>query len=237
MIYYNILVSNVDSIVETYMSPTLFGIKVSEHNTTKYDYFNIYFFSAGCSAVKMELVFAIDASGSVGPDNFNSTLIFLTNVVSKLQIAPDMTRVAVIRFATGASISFGLDNYDSVPNVISKISSIRYTGGGTSTYSAIDMARINIFKNARKNVPKVFVLVTDGYSNNKNLTVAAAEKLKKNTTTIFTIGVGRVNHQEMLAVASSPNCTHYYSLNSYNEIDGIISEIQRESCEGKKLFH
>ncbi|CAE1320617.1 unnamed protein product [Acanthosepion pharaonis] len=187
--------------------------------------------SFSCSAVKMELVFAIDASGSVGSDNFNSTLIFLTNVVRKLQIAPDMTRVAVIRFSHIATISFDLDTYYSVSSMTSKISSIKYTGGGTATYSAIDTARINVFKKARKNVPKVFVLVTDGYSNDKDLTVKAADTLKQNATTIFTIGVGSVNHQEMLAVASSPNCIHYYSLNSYSEIDGIISEIQRESCE------
>ncbi|CAE1320622.1 unnamed protein product [Acanthosepion pharaonis] len=184
-----------------------------------------------CSAVKMELVFAIDASGSVRSYNFLKTLTFIKNVVKNLQIAPNMTRVAVIRFATSSSISFNLDTYDSVSKMIPKIASIAYTKGGTSTYKAMDMARISVFKKARKNVPKVFVLITDGYSNSKTRTVAAAEKLKNSTTTIFTIGVGRVNHQEMLAVASSPNCTHYYSLNSYNEIDGIISEIQRESCE------
>lgn len=184
-----------------------------------------------CSAVKMELVFAIDASGSVGKSNFLKTLTFLRKVVTNLQIAHNMTRVAVIRFASSSSISFNLDTYDSVSKMIPKISSIYYTRGGTATYKAMDMARTSVFKNARKNVPKVFVLITDGYSNSKTKTIAAAKKLKKDTTTIFTIGVGKVNHQEMLAVASSPNCTHYYSLNSYNEIDGIIREIQRESCE------
>ena len=185
----------------------------------------------------MELVFAIDASGSVRSYNFQKTLDFLEKVVKKLKIAPDMTRVAVIRYAYSPSISFNLDTHSSTSTMIAAIQKIAYTGGSTGTAQAIKMAQNSVFNNARQNVPKVFVLITDGYSNRMIDTVRAAINLKNDSTTIFTIGIGNINRYEMLAVASSPNCMHFYSLSSYNEIDAIISEIQRDACQGKKSFH
>ena len=181
----------------------------------------------------MELVFIIDASGSVTKKNFNKTLSFIQKVVTNLQIASDKTRVAVIRFSSNAKVAFGLGAHNSVASLTNAMSKIKYTGGGTSTSTALDLARKVVFKNSRKNVPKVLVLVTDGRSDNQNQTIIAADKLKKDAITIFTIGIGYINNYEIRAIASSPSCTHYYLLKSYQDIDTIITEIQRESCAGK----
>lgn len=50
---------------------------------------------------------------------------------------------------------------------------------------------------------------------------------------MFTIGVGFINLQELLAVASAPVCTHVYVLDNYAHIDSILYEIQKSTCEGK----
>ena len=56
--------------------------------------------------------------------------------------------------------------------------------------------------------------------------------LQSEGVTVFTIGVGFINLQELLAVASPPVCTHVYVLDNYAHIDSILYEIQKSTCEG-----
>lgn len=186
--------------------------------------------SPNCFSPKIDLIFAIDASGSVGSINFNKTRTFIKDVVADLKIGPDSVRVAVIRYASGATVSFHLNAYNDLTSLKQKIDSIRYTSGGTNTAAAINLASTT-FISDRPNVLKILVLITDGRSNNFQATVTAANKLKTESVTIFTIGVGHVRDLEMLRVASDPSCTHFFKLSSYGEIDSIIHQIQRKACE------
>ncbi|XP_029656471.1 uncharacterized protein LOC115230414 isoform X1 [Octopus sinensis] len=186
-----------------------------------------------CAGNQMDLVFVIDASGSVGTINFDLTKLFLDHVVSNLDISGTATRVAVIRYSSSPLLIFGLDKYSTEKAVKSAINAIPYNGGGTNTDTALDLARTSVFTNTRKSVAaKVVVLVTDGKSRSETRTVAAAQKLKDDGVTIFTIGVVNPRVSELTAAASEPSCTHFIHLKDYNEIDFIVKEIRSASCDG-----
>ena len=51
--------------------------------------------------------------------------------------------------------------------------------------------------------------------------------------TIFSIGVGGYDLDELRAVASDPPCTHVYTLSDFSDVKSIISEIQQRACDGK----
>ncbi|CAI9741734.1 Hypothetical predicted protein [Octopus vulgaris] len=190
-----------------------------------------------CAGNQMDLVFVIDASGSVGTTNFDLTKVFLDNVVSNLDISGTETRVAVVRFSNDPHVMFGLDTHSTKTAVKSAINLITYDGGGTNTTSALDLARTSVFTNTRTSVAaKVLVLVTDGKSSSETGTVAAAQRLKDDGVTIFTIGVVNPRVSELTAAASEPSCTHFIHLNDYNEIDFIVKEIQSESCADNYSF-
>ncbi|XP_036355433.1 uncharacterized protein LOC115230178 isoform X3 [Octopus sinensis] len=185
-----------------------------------------------CASAQIDLVFVIDSSGSVSEHNFNKTKIFLENIVRNLDIGPDKTRVAVIRFSTNPHVSFSLSAHTTNSAVRKAIDAIDYDGGGTATGLALDEVRTSVFTNKRKSAAaKVLVLVTDGQSDNEMKTVAAAQKLKDAGVTIFTIGVVNPRVSELTAAASEPSCTHYIDLKDYNEIDFIVREIESDSCK------
>ena len=82
-------------------------------------------------------------------------------------------------------------------------------------------------------VPKIAVVVTDGFSNNKFSTLAAAKALLESGVTVFAVGVGNnLDIQELIAMASEPNCKHLFVLSNFNEFDAFVNQIEQSVCEG-----
>ena len=50
--------------------------------------------------------------------------------------------------------------------------------------------------------------------------------------TIFSVGVGGYDVDELHAVASDPPCSHTYTLSDFSVIESILFEIQRDTCRG-----
>jgi hypothetical protein len=80
--------------------------------------------------------------------------------------------------------------------VVAALKSLKYKGGGTATYAALDEAGA-IFNSATRGarpaseaVPRVVILMTDGVSASPTFTVAAAKRLKDANVNLFTIGLG-----------------------------------------------
>lgn len=84
-------------------------------------------------------------------------------------------------------------------------------------------------------IPKVTVLLTDGYSNGRAVGGPARE-LRNLGVNIFSIGVGHyVNPAELKAIASDPDSTHVFRLNSFNDLSGWVDKLSAVSCDGKFL--
>lgn len=62
----------------------------------------------------MDLTFIVDNSGSIrdkGADNYARLKAFLANLIDQLDIGPESTRVAAIRFSDVAELEFYLNSY------------------------------------------------------------------------------------------------------------------------------
>lgn len=86
-------------------------------------------------------MFALDASGSIGKDNFEKILDFLTSVVVRLDLdqANSQTqgmRLGLLTYATSTSPQFNLGDYTSRTAIMNALR-VRYTGGTTNTADAI----------------------------------------------------------------------------------------------------
>lgn len=82
---------------------------------------------------------------------------------------------------------------------------------------------------------QVIILVTDGASNDMDATVLAATIAKDDAIEIFAIGIGDIKEDELTASASSPSCTHFYHLGTFSEVDSIIYDIEKKTCDGKHM--
>ncbi|KAL8625937.1 hypothetical protein ACOMHN_012529 [Nucella lapillus] len=182
---------------------------------------------------KLDLTFILDSSGSVTYQDFKLMRKFAASVVDAMNVSSEAVRIADIVYGTAVKVFFDFnDNGD----VKSKLLLTNKVGGGTNTAAALDTAKATLYNygtavGARKNVKKVAILVTDGRSNSFTATVNAAKRLKDAGTTIFAIGVGNYLEKELKAVASDPICSHVQTLTSFAQIQSIVTEIQKSTCE------
>ena len=82
-------------------------------------------------------------------------------------------------------------------------------------------------------IPKVTVLLTDGYSNGRAVS-GPANQLRKQGVNIFSIGVGyNVNPSELKTIASDPDSTHVFRMSSFNDLSGWVDKLSAVSCDGE----
>ena len=97
---------------------------------------NFYFrlFLSGCSgSVQADIIFVLDASGSVGTSNFETVKQFIRDLVDAFEIGPNNIRVGVEKYSTVTNTEFDLKDYLNKKALGTRIMSIPYTGGTTNT--------------------------------------------------------------------------------------------------------
>eukprot|EP00041_Stephanoeca_diplocostata_P032877 m.1067301 g.1067301 ORF g.1067301 m.1067301 type:complete len:2652 (+) comp24222_c0_seq2:51-8006(+) len=187
-----------------------------------------------CQA-NVDILFVADASGSIGSSHWMIETNFISNVISFFDIGHNLTRAAFIRFGSSASVIFDFDDSYDGGLLQSMVTGTPYTGGGTNTANALTLAQ-SLFTSARGarplGVPKICVLVTDGNSNSRSATIAAATALKNVGVTMFAIGAGTgISTIELNAVASAPTADHVYMISSIVDIDALTSVMASSTCD------
>ena len=120
----------------------------------------------------------LDESGSIGLVNFEMMRLFVSQLVSRMDIDNGNTRVALVTFSSGTETSFDFNDYTTVASVQSAIAALNYSGGSTNTGGALAFVRTSILTSAagdRDNVPNVVVVLTDGRSADATLTTVNIE--------------------------------------------------------------
>ena len=118
----------------------------------------------------MDVGVVLDRSGSVGAANFQKAREFVTKLVHELQISSQGTRVGIIAYHSSASLIVNFANHAAQePNAMAaKIGSIHYSGGGTRTDEALELASTHLFTSAggdRADKPNVLIVMSDGKTN------------------------------------------------------------------------
>ncbi|XP_071146626.1 matrilin-3-like [Mytilus edulis] len=192
----------------------------------------------GCKRTNiLDLVFALDSSTSLAPQEFDAAKQFVKSIVDSFEISSDKTQVGVIRFSTTIDGGFKLNTHTSADGLKKAIDGVQYKSGGTHTAEAIEYAINNLFtttNGARLGSSKILILVTDGRSENRNETLRQAAAAKAKGISIFAIGVSaQVDERELNAVASQPTCTHVQILNSFDDLDSLKAEMEQVSCKAQ----
>nr|XP_031840166.1 sushi, von Willebrand factor type A, EGF and pentraxin domain-containing protein 1-like isoform X1 [Nomia melanderi] len=188
---------------------------------------------------QIELIFLVDASGSVGLRNFRCELSFVKNLLSDFIVGPSAARVAIVTFGGRRHIRRNVDQISRTGDndhkcylLNKQLSNISYTGGGTYTRGALIEA-LRILEGARENAKKAVFLITDGFSNGGDPR-PAANLLKSAGATIFTFGIRTGNVQELHDIASFPGYTHSYFLDSFAEFEAFARRaLHRDLRTGK----
>lgn len=184
-----------------------------------------------CDMKAVDLVFVVDESGSIGSSNFLRIKNFLSDLVDQLTISNTAFHVGLVKFSKTAKTEFELERYSQKYYIKSAIKSMRYNEGGTRIAAGIRTGSTLFARSSRKNASKVMILVTDGRSSDKTETAREAQRAKAEGVTIFVIGIGNVDPQEIDSAASQPTCVHVFLLQQFSSIDNIMYEVRRRSCK------
>ncbi|XP_055587381.1 sushi, von Willebrand factor type A, EGF and pentraxin domain-containing protein 1-like [Uranotaenia lowii] len=175
---------------------------------------------------RVDIVFLIDASSSVGKTNFGSEIKFVKKLLSDFNVSYNYTRVAVVTFSSQNKIirhidqiSQSVEDNDKCMLLNYQVPKIKFTGGGTYTYGALKEAE-EIFRSARIESKKIVFLITDGFSNGKSPVPLAAE-LRRNGITIYSIGIQSGNYAELYNISSEPGESHSFLLDSFDHFETL----------------
>ena len=192
--------------------------------------------SAGCGGRPAEIVFALDASGSIWGPDFKRQLQFIQDLVGVFEVSPAMARIGVLTFSSTPQQEFLLDKYTDARHVRRAISEITQRRGDTATSKALSTMTNEFFtaEHTRTGVVKIGVVITDGKSDDAAATQREAKAARAAGIHLFAIGVGsQVDERELKAIASKPADQYVFTVNNYNALATIKEILAMKTCEGE----
>ena len=196
-----------------------------------------FFLVPPCRTPPLDIVFALDGSGSVGLRNFMNLLNFVSDVSCQYEI--DRTsgaQVGVVTFSLSAVTNITLPQYQTKASLSSAIVSIPYPRGGTSTHLGLQEARNQFSTNGRQGAKRVLIVATDGQSNNPAATAREAGLVMDDNIEVFSIGIGSgANQEELRIIASDPDSTHVLTIRNFTaqSFTSIIESLNKGICKSK----
>ncbi|XP_045647685.1 collagen alpha-4(VI) chain-like isoform X1 [Ursus americanus] len=196
-------------------------------------------FPACREAVLADIVFLVDSSTSIGPQNFQKVKNFLYSVVLGLDISSDQVRVGLAQYNDNIYPAFQLNQYPLKSVVLEQIQNLPYRTGDTNTGSALEFIRMHYLteaagSRAKNRVPQIVILLTDGESNDE--VQEAANKLKEDGVVVYVVGVNVQDIQELQKIASEPFEKYLFNIENFNTLQDFSGGILQTLCsavEGK----
>ncbi|KAM6432707.1 matrilin-3 [Rhynochetos jubatus] len=187
-----------------------------------------------CKNRPLDLVFIVDSSRSVRPEEFEKVKIFLSKMIDTLDVGERTTRVAVMNYASTVKVEFPLRTYFDKASMKEAVSHIGPLSAGTMTGLAIQTAMNEVFteemgtRPATFNIPKVVIVVTDGRPQDQVQEVAASARTAG--IEIYAVGVGRADMQSLRIMASEPLDEHVFYVETYGVIEKLTSKFRETFC-------
>ncbi|XP_047421177.1 collagen alpha-4(VI) chain-like isoform X3 [Sciurus carolinensis] len=196
--------------------------------------------SPACREVALaDIVFLVDSSTSIGPQNFQKVKNFLYSIVLGLDISSDQVQVGLAQYNDNIYPAFQLNQYTLKSVVLEHIQNLPYRTGGTNTGSALEFIQTNFLtetggSRAKDRVPQIVILVTDGESNDE--VQDAADQLKEDGVIVYVVGVNVQDVQELQKIASEPFEKFLFNTENFNilqEFSGSLLQTLCSAVEGK----
>ena len=190
------------------------------------------FTSAPLCSARVDLVFVLDGTGSVGATNFERMKTFVQKMVSDFDIGPEATRVGVVVYSNEAWLAISLDAFEDARSLQDAIGGISYPGGWTLTGNAIAYTTINAFSirsGARDGVRKVAILFTDGISYDD--VSDPSQNMRKAGIITYAVGIGRnLQRSQLDIIAGVPE--NLQVLDDFSALDNLRTTLPNQVCNG-----
>lgn len=179
-----------------------------------------------CRESPLELVFVIDSSESVGPENFELVKDFVNALIDRVSVSREASRIGVVLYSHVDMVVASLQQQSSQDDIKAAIRKMPYLGEGTFTGSAIHRAN-QLFQASRPGVRKVAVVLTDGQADPRDVMQfdETATEAHRKGIELFAIGVMNKTdplygefQAEMNIIASDPDEEHVYFIDDFSTL-------------------
>ncbi|KAF3706371.1 Collagen alpha-1(XXVIII) chain Precursor [Channa argus] len=193
-----------------------------------------------CKERPMELVFVIDSSESVGPENFEIIKDFVNALVDRVTVGRNATRIGLVLYSLDVKLVFNLGRYITKQDIKQAIRNIAYMGEGTHTGTAIHKATQDAFYSSRVGVSKVAIVITDGQTDKRDPTKLDFAVREAHAANIEMFALGIVNTsdptqaeflRELNLIASDPDSEHMFLIDDFNTLPALESKLVSQFCE------
>lgn len=183
-----------------------------------------------CRFNPLDLVFVIDSSESVGPENFDIIKDFVNTLIDRVSVRPNVTHVGIVLYSHMTEVIADLSRSLSRDEVKSAVRRMPYMGEGTYTGSAIHKAN-QLFLSGRPGVRKMAVVITDGQVDQRDVVKLedAVQDVHSSNVEMFVIGVVNQSEpfyesfkRELESIASDPDEEHIYLISDFRTLTGIL---------------
>lgn len=158
-----------------------------------------------CTA-KVDIIYLMDSSGSIGHDDYEKQKDFVKDLARVFRIGPGASRAAVVTYDDFPIVRANFDDFDSTDSFAEAVESINQTRGRTRIDHAL-VKTSEMFKSARKNVPKVLIALTDGAQTPDPGSLPldeASQLLRDQGVKVYALGVGhQVNVTQLRSMVES----------------------------------
>ncbi|XP_075823829.1 collagen alpha-4(VI) chain-like [Microtus pennsylvanicus] len=180
-----------------------------------------------------DIVFLVDSSTSIGPQNFQKVKNFLHSVVLGLDISSHQVQVGLVQYSDSIYPVFQLKQSSQKSVVLEWIRNLTYSTGGTNTGSALEFIRANYLtemsgSRAKDGVPQIVILVTDGESNDE--VQDAADQLKRDGVFVYVVGINVQDVQELQKIASEPFEKFLFNTENFSILQEFAGSLLQALC-------
>ncbi|TNN51746.1 Collagen alpha-6(VI) chain [Liparis tanakae] len=185
-----------------------------------------------CKDTPGDLLFLIDSSGSIFPQDYQKMKDFMKSVVGKSLIGQNQVHVGVMQFSTVQQLAFPLNLYYSKEDMSKAIDDMQQVGGGTLTGGAItDVSQyFDASKGGRPGTRQRLVVITDGEAQDQ--VKGPAEALRAKGVLVYAIGVVDANTTQLLEISGSPDRT--YAERNFDALKDLESQVAMELCDPER---
>lgn len=184
--------------------------------------------------IRADIQFLLDASGSVGLENYHKQKEFVANITQYFIIGQDNVQIGVTTFSSQVHNQFYMNQYHRRNALINAIKGMPYESGGTSTDTALRFVERNAFTKAhgdRDHVVNILIVMTDGHSAHPQDTATEASKLHGRGVMVIVIGIGNgVDRSELERAAS--NLSFVFTSSGFHDLSSLSSNILHAVCSG-----
>uniref|UniRef100_A0ABM5GMN7 Collagen alpha-6(VI) chain n=1 Tax=Pogona vitticeps TaxID=103695 RepID=A0ABM5GMN7_9SAUR len=162
-----------------------------------------------CKEKKSDILFLVDSSESISPEDFLKMKNFMSELVNKSDVGPGRVHFGALQFSSKTKEEFRLNQYSTKSDVIDAIGRMSLMGQNMVTGGALQFV-LDYFKptkGARPYVKKILILITDGEAEDE--VKIPAETLREENIIVYSVGGFNANKTQLIEISGKPEMVFY----------------------------